>query len=172
MLNHYRGTGGYALLYLMIVFGIILLTLLAVGIASSVLGLQNAGQMAGGVILATFWIVGFIVMKRFVAIENRRPTIAESNIIGIKSVLYVFAVIFSLALLVMIVVFLVKLIGGGGGAKTVGQTSNSEGPNQQAIGALWAVVATMFLLYIAPFFNMAILSRLVSPVSNEVNGRL
>jgi len=84
MLNHYRGTGGYAALYLGIIFGVILLTLVAMGISAALGFSESAGKVAGGVILAAFWIVGFVVMQRFIAIENRRPSLAESNIIGIN----------------------------------------------------------------------------------------
>ena len=167
MLNHYRGTGGYAALYLVIVLGVSLLTLIVAGLCG-ILGFEGAGKVAGGVILAAFWIVGFIVMQRFVIIENRRPSLAESNIISIKSVMYVFLPIFSLALLIVVCAILAKLIGIGGEAKQAGQAAqnaDAAGQQQKAVGALWGVFATMFLLYIAPFLNLAVLSRLVSPSS-------
>jgi len=171
MLNHYRGTGGYAALYLVLVFGVMLLTLI-VSVVLSMVGFgQSAGVMAGGVIFISFWVVGFIVMQRFIAIENRRPSLAESNIVGVKSVLYFLALILSLALIIALVIFLVKLIGGGGEprqASQAAQAGGGSGQNQQAIGTLWGVFATLFLLYVAPFLNMAVLSRLVSPGSKKV----
>ena len=171
MFNHYRGTSGYAALYLVLVFGVMLLTLIVSTVLSMIGFGQSAGVMAGGVIFITFWVVGFIVMQRFVAIENRRPTLGESNIVGVKSVLYFLGLILSLALIVGIIIFLVQLIGGGGEAKQGGQAAQAAqtGPSgeqkQQAIGALWGVFATLFLLYVAPFLNMAVISRLVSPGS-------
>jgi len=172
MFNHYRGTGGYAALYLVLVFGVMLLTLIVSTVLSMIGFGQSAGMMAGGVIFIAFWVVGFIVMQRFVAIENRRPTLAESNIVGVKSVLYFLGVVLSLALIVATIIFLVKLIGGGGaeagqagqGAQAAQNEPNAE-QKQQAIGALWGVFATLFLLYVAPFLNLAVLSRLVAPSS-------
>jgi len=145
--------------------------LVALGLCAALGILDNAGKVAGGVILAAFWIVGFIVMQRFIAIENRRPSLAESNIIGIKSVLYVFVPIFSTALLIALAIFLAKLVGIGGEAKQAGQAAqaaDASGQNQNAIGALWGIFAMMFLLYIAPFVNLAVLSRLFSPKSKSV----
>jgi len=169
MLNHYRGTGGYALLYLCTIFGVILLTLIVAGIFSTMGFFENVGAIAGGVILAAFWIVGFIVMQRFIAIESRRPSLSESNIIGIKSVLYVFIPIFCMLLLVFFIAIIAKLFGVvGGGAKEASQaaqTAEGAGQTQKAIGALWGILGTMFLLYMAPFLNLALLSRLVSPGS-------
>ena len=165
MLNHYRGTGGYAALYLVLVFGVILLALMALA-SLSILGVgESARLMAGGVIFSAFWVMGFIVMRRFVAIENRRPSLAESNIVGVKSVLYFLGVIISLVLIVAIIIFLAKLIGGGDEARQAGRVAQAEASTeqkQQAIGALWGVFTTLFLLYVAPFLNMAVLSRVVS----------
>jgi len=170
MLNHYRGTGGYAGLYLVVVFGVSLLTLIVAGLCG-IMGFEGAGKVAGGVILAAFWIVGFVVMQRFIAIENRRPSLAESNIIGIKSVLYVFVPLLSLALLIAVTIVLAKLIGIGGEAKgpsQAAQNADAAGQQQKAMGALWGLFATMFLLYAAPFLNLAVLSRLVTPSSKTV----
>lgn len=181
MLNHYRGTGGYAALYLAIFFGIALLTLVVM-LMVSVMGFgQSGGKLAGGVILAAFWVVGFVVMQRFVAIENRRPSLTESNIIGVKSVLYFLGILLSLAVLIAVIIFLVKLIGAvtggaggegaGGGPKGPPQSAQSGEGNEQkkrAIGAMWGMSVTLLLLYIAPFFNLAVLSRFVSPKSEAV----
>jgi len=114
MLNHYRGTGGYAALYLMIVFGVILLTTV-LAVIMSVVGLgQNAGKIAGGIIFIALWAIGFVVMQRFIAIEKRRPTLGESNIVGVKSVLYFLAITLVVVLVIAVTVLLTKLIGGGG----------------------------------------------------------
>jgi len=169
MLNHYRGTGGYAALYLMIVFGVILLTTV-LAVIMSVVGLgQNAGKIAGGIIFIALWAIGFVVMQRFIAIEKRRPTLGESNIVGVKSVLYFLAITLVVVLVIAVTVLLTKLIGGGGGdanqARQAAQTGDSTGQNQQAIGALFGIFATMFFLYMAPFLNMAVLSKLFSPSS-------
>lgn len=167
MLNHYRGTGGYACLYLIIVFGFSMLTLLLAGLGSAI-GLGSSMKVAGGVILAAFWVVGFIVMQRFLTLENRRPLISEANMIGIKTVLYFFGTILCLALLIGLFIFISKLFGGSdaGGSGQAGGPSGRGGQNQdqtqQAIGGLWAILASMFLLYMAPFFNLAVLSRLIS----------
>lgn len=173
MLQHYKGTSGYAYLYLILVLCVCLASALFSGLGS-MLGMTSAGQIAGGVIFAAFWIIGFIVMQRFLAIENRRPTLSEANIIGVKSVLSVFGILFLLATCVGLVVLIVNLIGslaesGGANAGGNGRGPSSQnrggGPdqNRQAIGTLWGAFAAMFILYAAPFFNLAVLSRLFRP---------
>ena len=171
MLNHYRGTGGYAALYLTTVFGVILLTAVLAVILSVVGFGQDAGKIAGGMIFSALWVVGFIVMQRFIAIENRRPTLGESNIVAVKSVLYFLAITLAIVLIVAVIILLTKLIGGGGEAnqaRQAAQTGDTTKQNQQAIGAFFGIFATMFFLYMAPFLNMAILSRFFSTDSKTV----
>ena len=169
-MQHYKGTTGYAALYLVMFFGISVLTLLLASLCSA-LGLQGAVKVAGGVILAAFWVCGFVVAQRFVIIEKRLPTISESNIVGIKSVLYIFVPIICLALIGALVGFVVSLFGSDGGASEAGKTAQSAGnaeQSQQAMGALLGVFSVMLLLYLAPFVNLVVISRLFAPKAEVV----
>lgn len=171
MLQHYKNTSGYAALYLMIVFAVSLISLLLAGLAGA-LGIQSGGKIAAGVILAAFWIVGFIVMRRFLAIEKRRPTFSEANLIGVKSVLYVLAFLFCAAICIAIIAFILNLISSLGGSETAGGPPQTRGgggnQSQQSVGALLGAFGGMLLLYAAPFLNLALLSRLFQPSGKVV----
>lgn len=164
MLEHYKGTTGYAWLYLVMLFGVILLTGLMSGLMGA-LGVSEAGKIAGGVVFLAFWILGFFVMQRFIAIEGRQPSLSESNIIGLKSVLYIFVPIFCLVLLIGVVTIIGQLLGGGGEGRppNAGNSGSSDDQNLQAVTTVWSVLAAMFLLYVAPFLNFAIFSRFFKP---------
>lgn len=167
MLHHHKGTSGYAYLYLMLMLFVISLTGIFAGLGST-LGMDGAGKIAGSVIFAAFWIVGFLVMQRFLAVENRAPTLSESNSIGVKTVLTVLGTLLAIALCMALVIVTVKLIGmilgEGGGAEARGSGSNNRGGDvnqiRQAVNMLMGFFGTMFVLYAAPFLNLALLSRL------------
>jgi len=170
MLHHHKGTSGYAYLYLMLMLFVMSLTGLFAGLGST-LGLDSAGKIAGGVIFAAFWIIGFLVMQRFLAVENRAPTLSESNAVGVKTVLIVLGTLLAIGLCVAFVVVTVKLIGmvlgEGGGAEARGGGRGKPGgtadQNKQAVQTLMGVFGTFLVLYAAPFLNLAILSRLFQP---------
>lgn len=165
-MNHYRQTSGYAMLYLVIVLSVTFLAALFGGLAGA-LGLSNVGSLVGGVVLATLFIAGFVIMQRFVAIENRRPTFSEANRIGLKSVLYFFAGLACIGAFIGFIILITKVFGlGGGGSGGAGRAAaegaDTANPMEQLIKPLWGLFALMFLLYFAPFLNLTVLSRLAA----------
>jgi len=176
MLQHHNGTSGYAYLYLILVLCVCLASALFSALGS-MLGMANAGKIAGGVIFIAFWIIGFIVMQRFLYIENRRPTLSEANVLSVKSVMTVLGVLICVGVCVALVGLILNLIsslgsgnsgaspGGNGGGQAPQKRGGNSVQNRQAIGALWGAFAAMFILYAAPFLNLAILSRLFRPGS-------
>ncbi len=160
MLKHHNGTSGYAYLYLTIFFSALLLTLLIAGLCGA-LGFAGINKAAGGIILASFWIIGFVITQRFVAIEKRRPTFSEANIIAIKNVLFVIILLLGLA----IIGFLFTILGGGEAPEA--KPSDKDEPNSRAIQIVWGITATVFLLYVAPLFNLTVLSRFMQPSTAE-----
>ena len=181
MLQHHKGTSGYAYLYLILILCVCLGSGVFVALGS-MLGMESAPKIAGGIIFASFWIVGFVVMQRFLAIENRRPTLSESNVIGVKSVLTVLGVLLCVAVSVALIGFILNLIssllggasggnpgGNGGGQGPQGRGGGSGQNRQQAIGTLMGAFGAMFILYAAPFFNLAVLSRIFRPNRPIVN---
>lgn len=165
MLHHHKGTSGYAYLYLMLMLFVIALTSVFAGLGST-LGLDSAGQIAGGVVFAAFWIVGFLVMQRFLAVENRAPTLSESNAVGVKTVLTVLGTVLAIGLCIALVVILLKVIGsllGESGAEEAKKRGGDKNDMLQAIKTLMGVLGTLLVLYLAPFLNLALLSRLFQP---------
>lgn len=176
MLHHHKGTSGYAYLYLMLMLFVISLTGLFAGLGST-LGLDSAGKIAGGVVFVAFWIIGFLVMQRFLAVENRKPTLSEANAVGVKTVLTVLGTLLAIGLCVAFVVVTVKLIGmvlgEGGGAEARGGGRSKRGGDvnqiQQAVNALMGFFGTLFVLYAAPFLNLALISRLFQPTPTQAS---
>ena len=131
----------------------------------------SAGKIAGGVIFAAFWIVGFIVMQRFLTVENRPPTFSEANLVGVKTVLTVLGTLLAIGLCIALVVLIMSLIGsllgetgaaeGGGGAR--GKPGGNADQNEQAVQTLMGVFGSLLVLYTAPFLNLALLSRFFQP---------
>ena len=173
MLTHYKATTGYAQLYLILMLATISLTGLLAGLAMT-LGISMAGKIAAIVIVSAFWVLAFVVMQRFISLENRRPSLWESNLVGVKSVLFFFAALLFVLLIVAILFILGKLIGnlgevssgrpgGPGGSGSGRQAGGSEMTDQQklqAIQGVWGFLTVVLLIYIAPFLNFAFLSRL------------
>jgi len=162
VLNHYKSTTGYALLYVILLAGTIFLTGMFAGLTRA-LGLEAAPQIAGIIIFAAFWVLGFMVMQRFLKIENRIPTLWESNLVGLKSVLVVIGTLVLLSTFITITVLPTQILGGGDGGGGRGASGGGGGMTEaqqlQAIKGLLGVLGTFVLLYAAPFLNMAILSR-------------
>ena len=168
MLKHHKRTTGYSFLFLGLFFSLAVLTLLLAGLASAI-GLKTAWPLAGGIIFAAFWGVGFVVMQRFINIENRRPTLYESNKIGANCILYVLGFCACVAVLVLLGGALASVFGGGGGsggppgAGGAGQSGPSAEQSEQAMRAIFGVLTFLLLLYLAPFLNLALFSRAVAP---------
>lgn len=164
MLHHHKGTSGYAYLYLMLMLFVGALTGVFT-VLGSTLGMDGAGKIAGSVIFAALWIVGFIVMQRFLAVENRKPTLSESNAVGVKTVLTVLGTLLALGICMALVIVTVKLIGailGGAEARggPPGKAGGNADQNEQAVKTLMGVFGTMLILYASPFLNLALMSRL------------
>jgi hypothetical protein len=171
MLHHHKGTSGYAYLYLMLMLFVLALTSVFAGLGST-LGMDSAGQIAGGVIFVAFWIIGFIVMQRFLAVENRAPTLSESNAVGVKTVLTVLGTVLAIGLCIALFVIILKLIGSlfgeGGAAEGRGRKpGDNADQNKQAVQTLMGVFGTLLVLYAAPFLNLAVLSRFFKPVPHN-----
>lgn len=169
MLKHYKGTSGYAYLYLTLFFSLALLVLIIAGLCQA-LGFSEVGKVAGGIIISSFWIFGFVITQRFLAVEKRRPTLSEANIISIKNVLFFIALLLGLALLF----FVFKTVGSGGfggesarGGPPEGKTPGDGKQKTRAIQMAWGMMATILLFYIAPLLNLAILSRFMRPDEPE-----
>jgi len=170
LLHHHKGTSGYAYLYLMLMLFVVSLTGIFAGLGST-LGMDSAGKIAGGVIFAAFWIVGFLVMQRFLSVENRAPTLSESNAVGVKTVLTVLGTVLAIGLCIALIVILLKVIGsllgesgaGEGRGRGRGKPGGSADQNEQGIKTMMGVFGTLLVLYAAPFLNLALLSRLFQP---------
>lgn len=170
MLHHHKGTSGYAYLYLMLMLFVISLTGIFAGLGST-LGMDSAGKIAGSVIFAAFWIIGFIVMQRFLAVENRAPTLSESNSVAVKTVLTVLGTVLAIGLCIALFVIILKVIGfilgesgaGEGRGRGSGKPRGTADQNKQAVQTMMGVFGTFLILYAAPFLNLALLSRLFQP---------
>lgn len=154
MLKHYKGTSGYSYLYLFIFFPAVFLTLFLFGL-SKVLGMSQGNGIVGGVIFAIFWIAGYVITQRFIHVEKRRPTISEANIISIKN----FAHVIGLMLVLGILALLIAIVVGGGGGGEEARPKGDDDQATQLIRMVWGVMAMLFTIYLAPFINLAIISR-------------
>lgn len=175
-LEHFRRTSGYAWLFVILLVGVILLTLLFAGLTAR-LGLDAAWQIAGVIIFLEFWGIGYIMMQRFLSVENRLPTFWEANVIGVKSLAFFFGsllvLVLSIAALVLMAQLLMGNLGGGeGGGAGTGGASGKDGPTDkqklQALQGALGLLGTMILLYLAPFINLMVLARLFKSKSISV----
>ena len=173
-LQHFRGIRSYAFLIWLIVGMATLLILLITSLAG-VAGMAGLAKIGNVGIVLVWFIAGYVVVGRFMAIEQRKPTLSEASSVGVWSLLTFFMI--AAAILVVVVCFMIfglasgAEMGGGGGAggegKDAVKAAEAAGGLNKVFKPLMGFFGALTWIYLVPLLSFAIFPLFQRPPTLE-----